>query len=93
MVEELNVEVVYAAPDRAFVRRLRVPAGTTVSQAVEASGLAAEVPGLQVDPQRLGVFSRPVTPDAPVGEGDRIEIYRPLALDPKEARRRRARSA
>ena len=90
MAELVNIEVVYAEASRQLVRRVVVPAGSTVMQAIEASGLTREVAGLVVDPARLGIFSRKATPDQVVGEGDRVEIYRPLTLDPKEARRRRA---
>ena len=90
MAEPLNVEVVYAGPSQQVVRRVSLPAGSTVMQAIEASGLARDIPGLVVDPSRLGIFSRKAAPDQVVGEGDRVEIYRPLTLDPKEARRRRA---
>lgn len=90
MADEVTVEVVYAEASRQWLRRVTVPAGSTVSQAVQASGLVAQIPGLMLDPARLGIFSRKVSPDHVVGEGDRVEIYRPLTLDPKEARRRRA---
>ena len=90
MAEQVHVEVVYAEAARQVVRRVALPAGSTVMQAIEASGMAQEIPGLVVDPARLGVFSRKAAPDQVLGEGDRVEIYRPLTLDPKEARRRRA---
>ncbi|MFC4526562.1 RnfH family protein [Dyella halodurans] len=90
MVEQITVNVVYAEPERQFVRRLTLPAGSTVMQAIEASGIAQAVPGLVIDPARLGIFSRKAAPDHVLDEGDRVEIYRPLTLDPKEARRRRA---
>lgn len=90
MAEQVTVEVAYAGPVSQLVRRVVVPVGSTVMQAIEASGIAHEVPGLVIDPARLGIFSRKVAPDQVVGEGDRVEIYRPLTLDPKEARRRRA---
>jgi putative ubiquitin-RnfH superfamily antitoxin RatB of RatAB toxin-antitoxin module len=90
MAEPLNVEVVYAGPSQQVVRQVSLPAGSTVMQAIEASGLVRDIPGLVVDPSRLGIFSRKAAPDQVVGEGDRVEIYRPLTLDPKEARRRRA---
>lgn len=90
MADRVTVEVVYAAPAQRWLRQVSLPAGSTVADAIEASGLARDVPGLVVDPARLGIFSRKVTPDQVVGEGDRVEIYRPLTLDPKEARRRRA---
>jgi len=90
MAEQVTVEVVFAEPSRRWLRKVTLPAGSTVAQAIEASGIAREISGFVVDPARLGIFSRKVTPDHVVGEGDRVEIYRPLTLDPKEARRRRA---
>lgn len=90
MAEQVTVEVVYAEPSRRWLKRVTLPVDSTVAQAIEASGVVRDIPGLVVDPARLGIFSRKVTPDHVVGEGDRVEIYRPLTLDPKEARRRRA---
>jgi len=90
MSEQVVVEVVYAEPARRWLRRVSLPAGSTVMHAIEASGLQQEVAGLVVDPARLGLFSRKAAPNQVLNEGDRVEIYRPLTLDPKEARRRRA---
>ncbi len=87
----IAIEVVYAETDRQVVRPIRVPAGITVSEAINASGIATLLPDGVVDVDRLGVFSRKVAPEQLVRDGDRIEIYRPLVLDPMEARRRRAR--
>ena len=61
----------------------------TAPEAIAAAGVEEAFPG-SVDPQRLGIFARRVDPGQVLRDGDRIEIYRPLALDPKEARRRRA---
>ena len=91
MAEQITVNVVYAEPERQVVRRVTLPVGSTVMQAIEASGITQAVAGLVIDPERLGIFSRKAAPDQVLGEGDRVEIYRPLTLDPKEARRRRAR--
>lgn len=90
MAEQVTVEVVFAEPSRRWLRKVSLPSGSTVAQAIEASGIVQDVPGLVVDPARLGIFSRKVGPEHVVGEGDRVEIYRPLTIDPKEARRRRA---
>ncbi len=90
MADRMTVEVVYAAADYQILRRVSLPVGSTVIQAIDASNIVAAVPGLQIDPTRLGIFSRKVALDDVLREGDRIEIYRPLSLDPKEARRRRA---
>jgi putative ubiquitin-RnfH superfamily antitoxin RatB of RatAB toxin-antitoxin module len=91
MAERIAVEVVCATPQRQLLRRLSLPAGSTVIQAVEQSGILQEMPEVAFDPSRLGVFSRRVMADDLLHDGDRVEIYRPLTLDPKDARRRRAR--
>ena len=57
----------------------------------EQSGILQELPQVTFDPARLGIFSRRVAADDVLQDGDRVEIYRPLTLDPKDARRRRAR--
>ena len=83
------VEVAYAEPQRQFLRALRVPAGSTVAQAIAASGVENEC-GIDANALSIGVWSKPVARGACVREGDRIEMYRPLKIDPKEARRLRA---
>ena len=82
---DVRVEVVYASGRKADVVVVRLPAGATVRDALVASGFS-------VDGSAVGIFGRRVAVDAPVADGDRVEIYRPLVNDPKEARRRRARS-
>jgi putative ubiquitin-RnfH superfamily antitoxin RatB of RatAB toxin-antitoxin module len=85
----ISVEVVYALPEGEDAVIVRLPVGATAGEAVVASGIAARHPG--VDLTRLGVFGKAVAADARVADGDRVEIYRPLRMDPKDARRRRAR--
>jgi putative ubiquitin-RnfH superfamily antitoxin RatB of RatAB toxin-antitoxin module len=87
----ITIEVVYASADRQHVRRVNVPETSTVMDAITASGIAEVVPGDAITSDRLGIFSRRVAADHPVEPGDRVEIYRPLDLDPMEARRKRAR--
>jgi putative ubiquitin-RnfH superfamily antitoxin RatB of RatAB toxin-antitoxin module len=89
----VRVEVAYAGPTGQAVVALDVPAGTTVEQAVRASGLPARFPEIDRSRQALGVFGERVSPDRLLEEGDRVEIYRPLIADPKEARRRKAARA
>lgn len=87
----MTVEVVYApAGGTPFRRWVALPVGATVAEAVRASGLGEAFAGFEPDPAHLGVFSRKVGPEYVLKDGDRLEIYRPLTLDPKEARRRRA---
>ena len=87
----IAVSVVCAERGRVFDARLRLPAGATVADAVAASGLGAAWPHVEIRRDRVGIFSRKVSWDTLLREGDRVEIYRPLRIDPKEARRRRAR--
>lgn len=86
----LNIEVVYALPDRAWRVSLRLAPGSTARQAFEASGLRKRVAELAAAEPDLGVFAHPVAPDRPLRNGDRVEIYRPLLIDAKDARRKRA---
>lgn len=90
MAERIQVQVVYAAPGHQELRQVSLPAGATVIEAIEASGIAGVLPEGAIADDRLGVFSRKVSPGDALADGDRVEIYRPLTLDPKEARRRRA---
>lgn len=84
------VEVVYAGATR-ITRTLTLARGSTALDAVEASGIVSALPAGAFDPERLGVFARRVPPGQVLRDGDRVEIYRPLVLDPMDARRRRAR--
>jgi putative ubiquitin-RnfH superfamily antitoxin RatB of RatAB toxin-antitoxin module len=85
---EVTVEVVFARLERQTVRRVRLPAGSTVEDAVRASGLAEE-PG-SLGPGSVGIYGKAVPAMTVVREGDRVEIYRPLRADPKDLRRARA---
>jgi len=87
------VEVVYALRDHQRVVRVPWHDGLTAREAVAASGLSREFPELAGQPLTLGVYGRRVTVDEPVRDGDRVELYRPLKSDPREARRRAAEAA
>ena len=87
----LHVEVAVALPSRQEVVALELAPGTTVAQALAAAGVRERFPELDWDRVPLGIWSRPCTADRVLREGDRIEAYRPLAADPKEQRRDRAR--
>lgn len=92
MADRLRVEVAYAEPDRQWLLPVDLAPGATVADAIEASGIAAAVPGLDIVPDRLGVFGKKASMDRPLRDGDRVEIYRPLLIDPKEERRARAKA-
>jgi putative ubiquitin-RnfH superfamily antitoxin RatB of RatAB toxin-antitoxin module len=88
----IGIEVVYALPDRQRIYRVRVPEGATVREAIAASAVLEDHPGLDLAAHRVGIFGKIATPDRILRAGDRVEIYRPLEADPKDARRRRART-
>jgi uncharacterized protein len=96
-VAMIGVEVAYATPERQLIIALQVAEGTTAYEAVIQSGITAEFEG--IDPQRdpMGIFSRPLDgkssplpAEYELQVGDRVEIYRPLIIDPKQARLKRA---
>jgi putative ubiquitin-RnfH superfamily antitoxin RatB of RatAB toxin-antitoxin module len=87
--DSLGVEVLYCpAPGEADRVSLRLPVGTTAAQALQASGMVGRH-GLAGGDVRVGVWSRVCDPDTVLRDRDRVEIYRPLTVDPKEARRQR----
>jgi hypothetical protein len=87
----ISVEVVYATPERVARYPVSTPPGATVGDAIAASGVLAEFPELDLATRKVGIFGRVAPLDHELAEGDRIEIYRPLVADPKDARRMRAR--
>ncbi len=86
----MRVEVVYALADAQDIVRLDLAEGAVARQAIAASGLP-ERHGLAASTFQLGISGKKVSPERLLHEGDRVEILRPLAADPNEARRRRAR--
>lgn len=90
MAETINVEVVYARPERQEIARINLPEGSTVGQAIEASGLLAKHPEIDLAKNKLGIYAKLAKPDTALRDHDRVEIYRPLIADPKEVRKQRA---
>ncbi|NCX93893.1 MAG: RnfH family protein [Gammaproteobacteria bacterium] len=88
----MNIKVVYAEAHDQKIVSLKVPLGTTALEAVKCAYLADEFPELQGVDFKLGIFSKPVSHEYRVQEGDRVEIYRPLKIDPKEKRLMRAKA-
>lgn len=89
-MSEIRVEVVYALPERQYLRTVKLEEGSTVEQAIVASGLLELRKDIDLKSNKVGVYSRPVKLADIISDGDRIEIYRPLIADPKELRRQRA---
>ena len=89
---KISIEVAYASESRQLIKVIEVVVGTKVIEAVAQSGIAEDFPELDLSALKLGIFSKSVQVDQVVVANDRVEIYRPLLIDPKEARRRRAKS-
>ena len=90
MTDQIRIELVLATPDKQALFALTVPAGATVSEVIGASPLERRFPDVPVAELEVGIWGRVVSRDHPVRDGDRIEIYRPLQIDPREARRQLA---
>ena len=86
----VELKVAYANPEEQVIVALEMPEGTTIGDAIQASGLLERFPELALSELNVGIFGVICKLDQIIGEGDRIEIYRPLVHDPKEARRQRA---
>jgi putative ubiquitin-RnfH superfamily antitoxin RatB of RatAB toxin-antitoxin module len=90
MSDTINIEVVYALPNEQILLKRKVQAGTTVVEAIQACGVLAKHPEIDLATNKLGIFGKLTKADAVLRDKDRIEIYRPLIADPKEIRRKRA---
>lgn len=91
MAASINVEVVYALPDRQVLLVLNLPEGATVAEAIEASGVLAKHPEIDLDKvNKIGIFGKLCKADTTLRDRDRVEIYRPLIADPKAVRKKRA---
>ena len=90
--DTIEVEVAYALPERQKLLRIAVRRGCTALDAVRLSGICREFPEIDVATARMGIFGRPISDpeDHELGEGDRVEIYRPLLIDPRRARAARS---
>lgn len=89
----IAVQVVYALPGAQEVVELMLPPGATAGRALVMSGLLERYPEIDLRACRIGIYGRLVREDTALRDGDRVEIYRPLIADPKQARRRRASRA
>ena len=89
--ETINVELIYIKPDSQISLKLTINQGTTIQQAIESSGIFEQCPEIDLEVNKVGIYSKLQKLDTVLESGDRIEIYRPLLADPKEARRQRAK--
>ena len=90
MPDEILVEVAYAMPEEQVIISIEVPKKINIKQAIEKSGIQKKFPEIDLSKNKVGIFGKQTTLDHLLSDRDRIEIYRPLILDPKEMRRKRA---
>lgn len=86
----INIQILYAYPDRYFLKKLEVEEGTMIQTAIMQSGVLQQFTEIDLRQNKIGIFSRPAKLTDILKDGDRVEIYRPLLADPKEIRRQRA---
>jgi len=91
--QKISVEVAFALPDKQAIVVVDVAPGTTAMEAAEQSGIVDQFEGLTLDGAKLGVFGKAVPVTHVMSAGERVEIYRPLQIDPKEVRKARAAEA
>ena len=85
----MNVGVCYAEVDRQLWMRLEIPDNSTIAEAINLSGVLKLYPEINLSSQKVGIFGKIATLDTPVKEGDRVEIYRQITVDPQTVQRRR----
>ena len=89
--ELISVEVAYALPNKQRIVAVDVPVGSTAREAAKLSRIDTMFDAVDLDTADMGVFGKSVKPDVHIMQaGQRVEIYRPLLVDPKEVRKRRA---
>jgi putative ubiquitin-RnfH superfamily antitoxin RatB of RatAB toxin-antitoxin module len=93
MSNDITIEVAYAAARSQTILQLRVKRGTTVDEAIKQSGMLEQFPEIDLGLNKVGIFGKLARTDMLLRDRDRVEIYRALIADPKEARRRRAQAA
>ena len=90
MAETISIEVCYALSNKQELVKLSLAAGSSLQQAIEASGLLEKYPEIDLKKNKFGIWNKLSKADSVLRDKDRIEIYRPLIADPKEVRKQRA---
>jgi len=92
IISGITVEVVYADVDKQMIIPVTLQSGSTIENAIDRSGILMHFPQIDLMRQKVGIFSQIKKLSDEVKDGDRVEIYRPLVINPKEARKKRANS-
>ena len=92
MARSIGVEVAYAEAQKQTILQVEVELGCTIREAIDQSGILKEFPSIDLEQNQTGIFGEKKSPDTILAAGDRVEIYRPLLVSAKEARRKRAKT-
>ena len=92
MIEQMNIEVVYALPHEQVLFKVLAAQGATVVEAIRLSGVLKKHPEIDLSKNKQGIYGKLSNADTVLRDKDRVEIYRPLIADPKEVRRQRAQA-
>lgn len=74
-MNQINIEIAYALPERYYLKSFQVDEGITVQTAITQSGILSQFPDIDLSTNKIGIFSRPIKLTDVLKEGDRIEIY------------------
>jgi putative ubiquitin-RnfH superfamily antitoxin RatB of RatAB toxin-antitoxin module len=86
----MKISIAYAVPGRQVLQSHNVPDGTTIRGAIESSGILEQLPMVDLDKNKVGIFGKAKPLDTAVSSGDRVEIYFPVTVDPKTLPKRKA---
>ena len=92
MTKSIRVEVALALPDEQILVGMSIENAATIADAIAKSGLVERFSAQQINAMQVGVWGRPASRDLQLKDGDRVELYRPLQRDPRDARRELAQS-
>lgn len=84
----MKIGIAYASPSRQVWLTTEVPDGATVKDAIDRSGILKQFPEIDLEQQKVGIFSKLTKLDAALEDGDRVEIYRSITCDPKTVKRK-----
>ena len=84
----MKIGIAYALPKRQVLFDIEVPDGATVQDAINRSGILKQFPDIDLEKQKVGIYSKLSKLDTVLSDGDRVEIYRPITCDPKTVPRK-----
>ncbi len=84
----MKIGIAYALPQRQVWFDVEMPDGATIQDAINRSGILKQFPEIDLEKQKVGIYSKLSKLDAVLNDGDRVEIYRPIICDPKTVPRK-----